>query len=109
MCLIARSMQPAYVDDLEHSARLMSDGGADFSSIDSVSADPWYQSRDLASRLSHALRTPLTALRAELEEARLHPDQTHVLQLVDRALPSIDRLEAVAVSMLELGLSRARS
>ncbi|WP_157099242.1 sensor histidine kinase [Microbispora sp. ATCC PTA-5024] len=60
-----------------------------------------------ASDLSHEIRSPLTALRAELEEAALHHEDTDVRQLVERALPSIDRAEAVVASMLMLARLQA--
>lgn len=51
--------------------------------------------RALGSQASHDLRTPLAGLRAELEEARLHQDQTNLADLLTRALGNLDRLQAI--------------
>jgi signal transduction histidine kinase len=58
--------------------------------------------RGFASEVSHELRNPLTGLRAELEDAEMHPDTTDVPELVARTLPSLDRTEAIVVDMLML-------
>jgi signal transduction histidine kinase len=44
---------------------------------------------------AHALRTPVAALRAELEEARLHPDPTDLDGLLSRTLTVVGRLQEV--------------
>ncbi|GII61253.1 hypothetical protein Skr01_13380 [Sphaerisporangium krabiense] len=45
--------------------------------------------------VAHALRTSVAAIRAELEEARLHPGETDPGDLAARALAGVDRLEAI--------------
>lgn len=58
-----------------------------------------YQAIDWQRRfeadVSHELRTPLAGLRAQLEEARLHPGELDVDDLIARALNDVERLQAL--------------
>jgi len=58
--------------------------------------------RQFASDASHELRTPIASLRANLEDALLHPDDTDFQEVARASLRAADRLEMVVGDLLLL-------
>ncbi|WP_066360186.1 sensor histidine kinase [Herbidospora mongoliensis] len=65
------------------------------------------QQRTFTSDASHELRSPIAAIRAEVEDAQLAPQDTSVLTLTGTILPSLDRLEAIIGDLLNIAQSDA--
>ncbi|GGO08075.1 hypothetical protein GCM10010116_16290 [Microbispora rosea subsp. aerata] len=58
--------------------------------------------RQFVSNASHDLRTPIAAMRAEVEDGLLAPEETSVRRLGGVLLPSLDRLQAIVSDLLTL-------
>lgn len=65
------------------------------------------QQRRFASTASHELRTPITGLRVQLEEALLYPNETDPRDTIRSALTTSGRLEAIVNDLLQLARLRA--
>jgi signal transduction histidine kinase len=65
------------------------------------------QERQFASTTSHELRTPITGLRTQLEEALLYPDDVDPRETIRGALSATGRLEAIVEDLLLLARLRA--
>jgi signal transduction histidine kinase len=60
------------------------------------------QQRRFASDASHDLRSPMTAMRVQVEEAQMHPDEADWPKTADALEASLDRLEAIVTDLLAL-------
>ncbi|MFG2077064.1 sensor histidine kinase [Nonomuraea maritima] len=60
------------------------------------------QQRQFASDASHDLRSPITAIHAELEDALLAPQDTSVSSLSSTIMNSVKRLEAIVCDLLTI-------
>ncbi|SDG35749.1 Signal transduction histidine kinase [Sinosporangium album] len=58
--------------------------------------------RRFASDASHDLRSPITAMRTQVEESLLHPEDTDWSSTADALLDSLDRLQAIVTDLLML-------
>ncbi|MER5997512.1 HAMP domain-containing sensor histidine kinase [Nonomuraea angiospora] len=60
------------------------------------------QQRRFASDASHDLRSPITAMRAELEAAMLAPEETDWCETGGKLMASLDRLQNIVADLLTL-------
>ncbi|MFC7586606.1 sensor histidine kinase [Nonomuraea antimicrobica] len=67
-----------------------------------------HQQRRFTSDASHELRTPIAAIRAEVEDALYAPEESSVSRLGASVLPSLDRLEAIVGDLLTIARQEDR-
>lgn len=60
------------------------------------------QLRQFTSDASHDLRSPLTAMRTQLEEAQMNPHDTDWPAMTSAVLAGVDRLQAIVTDLLTL-------
>ncbi|MBB2748569.1 UNVERIFIED_ORG: signal transduction histidine kinase [Microbispora rosea subsp. rosea] len=60
------------------------------------------QQRRFTSDASHELRSPITAIRAQVEDALLAPQESDLREIGPAVLKSIERLQAIAADLLTL-------
>jgi signal transduction histidine kinase len=65
--------------------------------------------RRFTADASHELRTPITAMRAHLEEALLHPQNTDWPKMTHAVLAGVDLLQATTADLLTLAKLDART
>ncbi|WP_308249871.1 sensor histidine kinase [Sphaerisporangium fuscum] len=56
--------------------------------------------RRFASDAGHDLRSPITAMRTQVEEALMHPEDTDWIKMSEAQLLSLDRLQAIVTDLL---------
>ncbi|MEV5738700.1 HAMP domain-containing sensor histidine kinase [Microbispora rosea] len=60
------------------------------------------QQRRFCADASHELRTPITAIRVQLEDALLAAEDVDLSKLCDDVLPSVERLQSITTGLLTL-------
>ncbi|RCG26517.1 sensor histidine kinase [Sphaerisporangium album] len=100
--LSGRVPQPPGDDEIARLARTINATLSRLEGAKSKTDRALSRQRQFAADASHELRTPLAGLRANLEEAQLHPEETDLGELLRLALKDVDRLQAIISDLLLL-------
>ncbi|GII62723.1 hypothetical protein Skr01_28080 [Sphaerisporangium krabiense] len=58
--------------------------------------------RRFAFDASHDLRSPITAMRAQVEDALAHPEDAEWLKIAEAVMASLDRVQAIVTDLLDI-------
>jgi signal transduction histidine kinase len=97
-----RVPEPATHDEVARLARVINDT---LSRVDRALG----QQRQFTADVSHELRTPLAGLRAQLEGAQLHLEDTELREALDGALRDVGRIQSIVADMLLLASTDAKA
>jgi signal transduction histidine kinase len=64
--------------------------------------DCYHKTRRFTADASHDLRSPITAMRVQVEEALMHPDDFDWLRTANSLLTDLERLQAIVTDLLTL-------